>query len=126
MKKMILIAMLAALCYGGRCEDELIRSERNVGRIVEDANPIVDAVIPFIPPPFNGIVSLVLAGLTLFSTYRAKRNKDAARSIITGIAKAMPAGITDEAASTFNANQTKAAKRIVDEVQGKTKISLPI
>lgn len=78
----------------------------------------------FLPPPWNVLASFA-GGLAIMGI-RSYQNRKAAKSIAKSIEKT-GAGVTlRDNAAVVNSIQTETAKRIVDEVQGTTKITLPL
>jgi len=110
---------------GGATPEEVVNA---VGEKVVGGSPDADiidlgiAVSPFIPPPYGSIATGVFAAL---GWLRAAQNKKRARAIVESVDHLVEAA-DENAKSIIKEKQGKGAKRIVDEVKAKTRISLPI
>lgn len=134
-KIVIAIVLAAPLLLAGRCQMDF-QDEGNVGGPSPATSPndmsagdavgvMVNTAVPFLPPPWNAVVGGAVAIAAAVAEARRRQAKGAAKQIADSIeAVKGPDGtvnFNDPAIrKEINRIQGKQAKRIVDEVQGKS------
>ncbi len=107
----------------GLAENALIELQGRLAH-AQDAWDVADAGVktaaPFIPPPY-GTALLGIWGAVM--TLRARHNRKAGKEAIASVSPFLD--MNDQAKNTVRSRQGPAAKRLVDEAQGK-KFAFPI